>query len=348
VTVRTSNTSVALVLACVGMLGPLCGGGVLADDDAGGAPTEQESARRALEAKALVSRWLSSQGVERVSLRREIERRGAPLIHPLRAHARAHAADPVAVRAATRLALHLEQAFHRCHIPPGMVYIPAGSLEVPRTRGPPGPSGRRVQVRAFYMDHTEVTVGAWRAWVRAYADGQLEGLPRQPPVKPRPEWADDEPMRNVHWREATAFATVFRKGRLPEAAEFERAVRGSGVMTWPWGTLDVRGRANLRGFGHGSIEPVGSYPRGSSPFGVLDLVGNVAEWSATTRRGGSSPLSVRPYAFGGSFQSRLDAGLVWRRPPRGGGVDDQLARRASIGLRVVKDVPALPEDAKDE
>ncbi len=329
-----------LLLAVVGTLGALAG--VSRADDA---PAKAEQARRALTADALLSAWLAAEGTDRVALRAEIERRGVVLIRPLRA--RAKSAAPVAARAATRLALRLEEAFHRSRIPYDMVYIPAGSLEVPRARGTPGPSGLRVRVRAFYMDRTEVTVGKWNAWVRTYADGQLEGLPRQAPFKPRSRWADTEPMREVHWREAKAFATVFRKGRLPEAAEFERAVRGSGVTTWPWGTLDIRGRANLRGFGHGRIEDVGSYPRGASPFGVLDLVGNVAEWSATTRPGGSSPISVRPYAFGGSFQSRTDPGLVWRRPPRGGGVDDQLARRGSIGLRVVKDVPPLPEDAKD-
>ena len=336
--VRSACLLFGLVLALAG--------GASGEDDPTPTPGEGDPALAKLGDEDLVERWFAADGKARVALRVEIERRGAVLITALRA--RAKRAPSATARAAERLALRVEQAFHKHHTPPGMVYIPAGSLEVPRMRGTPGPSGTRTQVGAFYIDRTEVTVGAWRAWVRAYADGKLEGRPRQPPAKPRTEWADDEPMREVHWREAKAFATVFRKGRLPTAAEFERAVRGSGVTTWPWGTLDMQGRANLRGFGHGRVEAVGSYPRGASPFGVLDLVGNVAEWSATTRPGGSSPVSVRPYAFGGSFQSRVDPGIVWRRPPRGGGVDDQLARRSSIGLRVVKDVPPLPTPAEDE
>ena len=329
-----------LALACVALVG----GPVVVAFGEDGPPAD--GVLRTLDATALVDRWIAASGTTRVPLQAEIERRGAAIIHLLRT--RSARAAPATARVAARLALRLEQAFHRCHVPPGMVYVPAGSVEVPRTRGTPGPSGRRVQVRPFYMDRTEVTVGAWRAWVRAYADGQLEGLPTQAPTKPSRGWPDDEPMRSVHWREAGAFARVFRKGRLPTAAEFERALRGSGVTTWPWGTLDMRGRANLRGFGHGRVEPVGSYPRGASPFGVLDLVGNVAEWSATTRPGGSSPISIRPHALGGSYGDRVHPGIVWRRPPRRGQVDDQLARRGSIGFRVVKDVPPLPAAAEEE
>jgi len=240
----------------------------------------------------------------------------------------------------TRLLGRIEVDWQRANVPSGMVYIPAGALEVPRTRPPWGPSGKRITVPAFYIDKTEVTVGAWTAWLRERREAgerpaQLQGLWRPPSGM-----AGHLPVIRVTWSQARDYASRRRGGRLPRAEEFERALRGSGVSCWPWGDAPPEGRANLKTIGPGHVVPVGSLEGGKSAFGVHDLVGNVAEWSATEIRQGE--VGRYPLVLGGSYRSRAGTALTWR------GLDRMQARigpsekRDHVGFRVARDVRPLP------
>ena len=162
------------------------------------------------------------------------------------------------------------------------VMIPEGSFQMggvdPKALPDEQPV-HQVTLKTFWIDKVEVTNGMYNLCVQ---QGGCQKLPANFNSKTRdsyfsnPEFAN-YPVVYVGWGEASAYCKWAGR-RLPTEAEWERAARGADFRIFPWG--DTRPTATYANFNsqYGDTTEVGSFPSGASPFGVLDMSGNVAEW----------------------------------------------------------------------
>lgn len=88
----------------------------------------------------------------------------------------------------------------------------------------------------------------------------------------------DHPVTCVSWHDAMKFCE-WADVRLPSEAEWEKAARGSSGCIYPWGdAVPDQSRCNFN-MNLGDTTPVGNYPKGATPEGLLDMAGNVWEWT---------------------------------------------------------------------
>ena len=169
-----------------------------------------------------------------------------------------------------------------------MVNIPAGEFQMGCS---PGDTNcvenetplHTVYVSAFDIDKYEVTNARYAACVNegGCTPPQLTSSYTRPSYYGNPAY-DNYPVIYIDWNQAKAFCEWEGK-RLPTEAEWEKVARGSeDTRIYPWG--DEQPSCNLANMRVDGIEctrdttEVGSYPGGASPYGVLDMAGNVEEW----------------------------------------------------------------------
>ncbi len=143
----------------------------------------------------------------------------------------------------------------------------------------------KVTLRGLWMDKFEVTNGMFLLCVQAGACGLPHyGAQILTKSKTREQYFrntefNDFPVVYVGWGDADAYCKWAGR-RLPSEAEWEYSARGSfpSLNTFPWGDNQPDGSYANFNFNVGDTQRIGSYPAGASPFGVLDMAGNVAEW----------------------------------------------------------------------
>ncbi len=121
-------------------------------------------------------------------------------------------------------------------------------------------------------------------------------------TEPPPGQAD-HPVVLVSWQDANDFAVWLsartgRKWRLPSAMEWEKAARGRDGRYFPWGNEFDPTRLNSADRGPFATTPAGRFPQGASPWGALDMAGQVYEWTADKVKGG------RAVVKGGSWDDK--------------------------------------------
>jgi formylglycine-generating enzyme required for sulfatase activity len=153
------------------------------------------------------------------------------------------------------------------------------------------------------VDRTEVTNTQFVQFARA------AGFRPRPALLMAAQGKEDHPVVHVTWEDAVAYCRWAGK-RLPTEAEWEYAARGTDGRRYPWGDTWDPSRARFEGNNGGqTTAPVGSYPAGASPFGVLDLAGNVWGWTSSLER---------PYPYVAT-DGREDPAAPGQRVTRGGG-----------------------------
>jgi formylglycine-generating enzyme required for sulfatase activity len=227
-----------------------------------------------------------------------------------------------------------------------MIEIPGGEFKY-------GEPGESLYVMAYCISRYPVTN---LQYARFLADNPSYPVPRLDEDWARPyNWnlhqrtypqgKANHPVVLVSWKDALAYCE-WAGVRLPSEEEWEKAARGEDGRVYPWGDVFDPIWANVRESGIGSTTPVGAYPDGASPYGLLDCAGNVWEWT-TSQAGAVSCDDSRHHTEGqvvirgGSWSFRAEDARCFARDYSHPG-----HRSNRIGFRVV--TGPLPQEEPEE
>ena len=175
-----------------------------------------------------------------------------------------------------------------------LILIPAGTFTMGSDRRAADEKPvHKVYLDAYYIGTYEVTNAEYyEFWVETpehtppkHTPEDFAHLPHIGTWPGRAKKFPNHPVVGVSWHDAQAYAE-WKGMRLPTEAEWEKAARGYTDRTWPWGNA-MEPYANTRATDDAThdgydnqLAPVGSFPKGKSYYGALDMAGNVWEWTA--------------------------------------------------------------------
>ena len=149
--------------------------------------------------------------------------------------------------------------------PQGMVLVPSGAFIFgEENRAPDEEPRRKLSLDAYYIDKYEVTNADFKT---VFAGHEIT------------EGENDFPAQGISWGQATAYAKTIGK-RLPTEAEWEKAARGTDGREFPWGETFDATISNYKGAGLRQTARVGKFHGNTSPYGCVDMGGNVFEWTS--------------------------------------------------------------------
>lgn len=161
-----------------------------------------------------------------------------------------------------------------------MLFVPEGTFPMGYEGGDTSNKPvHEVYLDAYWIDQTEISNGMYAECVSA---GKCTAPMKTISINTANYYGNpvhnDDPVINVTWFQANEYCNwVGRK--LPTEAQWEKAARGDDGRMYPWGDKFVEDFGNLNPVANGLL-PVGSYASGASPYGALQMAGNVYEWVA--------------------------------------------------------------------
>jgi formylglycine-generating enzyme required for sulfatase activity len=219
----------------------------------------------------------------------------------------------------------LEITMEEGNVPPGMILVHAGEFIMGVDKASPDERPKRkIFVDTYYIDRTEVTNAAFRE------------------VYPSHTYEEDHaafPITGISFRQAERYAQLIGK-RLPTEAEWEKAARGADGLEYPWGNEFEPEYSNAEAPPDGGPLAVGKRRAGASPYGCLDMSGNVYEWTSDWYQAYDGNTDIEKnygqifrVLRGGSYaSSRFDVRCARRH------YDKMDIGRADYGFRCVQDV----------
>jgi formylglycine-generating enzyme required for sulfatase activity len=194
-----------------------------------------------------------------------------------------------------------------CRVPAGP-FLMGSDPKRDKSTNPDEEPQRSVTLPVYNIARYPVTVAEYALFVRA---GHA-GPPRSELYGEILDWQTqlgklDHPVVMVSWHDAVAYAIWLsdltgEQWRLPTEAEWEKAARGTDGRIYPWGDASDKSRYyNTSEFVIKDTTPVGSYPSGTSPYGVEDMAGNVLEWTGSQYR-------LYPYTISGEREDHIIIG----------------------------------------
>lgn len=203
---------------------------------------------------------------------------------------------------------------------PEWIIIPAGEFWMGE-----GAEIHRVNLPEFKIARVPITNAQYLLYVQAAdAPAPEHWVDKQPPRQ-----LTSHPVVNVTWHDAQNYSkwlseVTGKHVRLPSEAEWEKAARGSeDKRIYPWGDVFDSSKCNTSELGLEDTSPVGVFPSGASPYGVLDMSGNVWEWTQSlygewgAKEKGLKSVFQYPYNSQDGREN-LSASDDWVRVLRGG------------------------------